>query len=336
MAPHKEKKRANLRDVARIANVSVATVSRVLNTPKVVQQDTRERVEAAITELGFHPSAAARAINSGRTRIIGALIPTLESDIFALTLDAIESRLDDFGLSLVVATTDEDADKEARKAKELLDVGVEGLILSGISHSDALHSLIERTRVPAIVTSYYDATFRYPTIGYDNHGAARLALDHLQDLGHRQVAVIHGPAAINDRIRERLRALIDPQDGVSLKYYETEFSVAGGAAVIDRVLTKQTQLDAILCLSDVQAFGALFALQRRGVNVPQDVSVMGLQDLPSAAQSYPSLSTVRLPARRMGRLAAESLAKWVEDDHKPDPTCLPCELIVRESTTRKH
>lgn len=332
MAQRREKKRANLRDVAKAAGVSVATVSRVMNSPDVVQKETRERVEKAITTLGFHPSAAARAINSGRTKIIGALVPTLDSDIFALTIEAIEKRLGDFSFSLVVATTGEDPDMEARKAKELVDIGAEGLILPGISHSDKLYALLERSRVPAVVISYFEPSFRYPTIGYNNYEAARLALDHLLDLGHKRIAVVHGPTAQNDRTQQRVAGAATKADGVAVSYIETDLTVAGGTEAVKQASAQNSKVDAFLCVSDVQAFGVLFELQRMGVSVPDDVSVMGLHDLPSASFITPSLSTIRLPAREMGYRAAEGLAKWVLDDIKPSPICLPNTLKLREST----
>ena len=335
MASKPEKKRSNLRDVARFAEVSVATVSRVLNSPEVVKSDTRERVEKAIELLGFYPSAAARAINSGRSKIVGALIPTLDNDIFALTVDAIESRLGDFGFSLVVATTNEDPEMEALKAKELLDIGVEGLFLSGVSHSEALYALIDRTRVPAVAISYYDPGFRYPTVGYDNRAAAKLALDHLLELGHRRIAVVHGPVASNDRTRERAIGATVERDDVSQVFFETEISVAGGSEIVIRALKERQDFDAYLCVTDVLAFGVLFELQRAGIAVPGEVSVMGLHDLPIAESTNPRLSTVRLPARRMGKRAAEALAIWVEQDERPKPTCFPSSLKIRETTGPK-
>lgn len=332
MAPKREKKRANLRDVARAAEVSVATVSRVLNSPAVVQEETRKRVEKAIAELGFHPSAAARAINSGRTKIIGALIPTLDSDIFALTIDAIESRLADFGFSLVVATTGEDQEKEALKAKELLDIGAEGLFLSGVTHSDKLYSLLDHARVPAVVTSYFDPDFMYPTIGYDNRDAARIALDHLLDLGHKRIAVVHGPVQNNDRTRERVFGASTDRTDISLSYIEAELTVDGGCLIASQALKEGLKYDAFLCVSDVLAFGVIFEMQRNRILVPEDVSVMGIHDLPSAMSTHPRLSTVRLPAREMGQQAAEALAKWVNDDILPQSVCLKSVLKAREST----
>lgn len=326
------KKRANLRDVARAAGVSVATVSRVLNTPMKVSPATRDRVTAKIAELNFMRSAAARAINTGRSKIIGALIPTLNSDIFAQTINALENRLVDFGFSLVVATTDHDPETETRKTQDLLNIGVEGFILSGVTHSEDTLALIERAQVPAVAISYYDPGYHLPTIGYDNAQAGRMAFQHLADLGHQRIAVLHGPIDDNDRTRARLDGIKSLSAGHDLAFYETELSIAGGAGVAAKLLRCDERFDAILCVSDLLAFGVIFEFQRAGRDLPEAVSVMGIHDLPGADALAPRLSTIRLPVPEMGRKAAEALANWIEQDERPEPLCLPTILVEREST----
>ena len=333
MAVRREKKRVNLRDVARAADVSVATVSRVLNAPQVVQQGTRDRVLQAIDTLGFHPSAAARAINSGRTRILGALIPTLDNAIFASTIEAIEKRLGDFGYSLVVATTSGDPGQELRRARELLDIGVEGFFLSGITHDDALVALLENRDVPIIAISHFDPCYRYPTVGYDNRQAAQKALEHLVAQGHRSIAVLHGSPDFDDRTRARLDGTRTDAPDVRLHYTQaTELSASGGTDAAIEVLDIGRPIDAFLCLSDILAIGVLFELQLRDNKVPRQVAVMGIHDLPIAASVAPRLSTVRLPARQMGSHAAEALAFWLDEDIRPEPKCFETTLIQRETT----
>ncbi|MCG7518958.1 LacI family DNA-binding transcriptional regulator [Ruegeria sp. Ofav3-42] len=328
------KKRSNLRDVAKAAGVSVATVSRVLNEPGVVKKDTLEKVQKAIAELRFVPSAAARAINSGRTRFVGALIPTLDNAIFARFLAALERKLSDDGLSLVVATTDSDPDIEAAKAKGLVDIGAEGLIITGASHSPEFYELIERTMMPTIITSYFDNSNPLPTIGYDNEAAAKLALRHLIELGHRRIAVVHGPIHNNDRTQARLSGLHSLSWEGELTTFETEISLRGGADAAARIESNSSKPDAILCLSDVVALGVLFGLQSKGVSIPEDVSLMGLDDLPSSAVAVPSLTTVHLPVSRMGERAAIALARWISAQERPQPERLEAKLIERSSTIR--
>lgn len=332
MSTQSPKKRANLRDVAKQAGVSVATVSRVLNSPDAVKPRTRARVEQAIEELKFVPSAAARAINSGRTRFVGALIPTLDNAIFARFLAALERELAERQLSLIVATTNDDPQVEAEKARGLVDIGAEGLIISGITHDPALSALIERVGLPTIVTSYFDADNPLPTIGYDNAATAQAALRHLHDLGHRNIAVLHGPKASNDRTRARLAGLDQLGLTAELEFFETEISLAGGGSAVEQVCDSGKPFSAILCLSDVIALGALFGLQRRGMKVPENVSLMGIDDLPSSEHAVPALTTVHLPVSRMGEQAARALSNWVESGVAPVSQRLDASLIERAST----
>ncbi|MEX0307668.1 MAG: LacI family DNA-binding transcriptional regulator [Ruegeria sp.] len=329
-----QKKRANLRDVAKAAGVSVATVSRVLNEPGVVKKDTLEKVQKAIAELRFVPSAAARAINSGRTRFVGALVPTLDNAIFARFLAALERKLSEDGLSLIVATTDSDLEVEATKAKELVDIGAEGLIITGATHSTEFHDLIERTMIPTIITSYFDDTSLFPTIGYDNKAAAQMALRHLVELGHRRIVVVHGPAHNNDRTRARLSGLDAAHLNGEFTSVETEISLQGGSEAAARIVSNSYKPDAILCLSDVVALGVLFGLQSEGISVPKDVSLMGLDDLPSSAVAVPSLTTVHLPVSQMGERAAVALARWISTQKRPEAEKLGARLIERKSTIR--
>lgn len=332
MTGNPNKKRANLRDVAHAAQVSVATVSRVLNSPQIVTKETRERVEAVIEELRFVPSAAARAINSGRTRLLGALIPNLESDIFTMTVSSIEQTLVERGFSLIVATTDDDPDKETRKAKELVDVGVEGFFVTGAEHSDALFDLLRRTQVPAVAISCFDADYTLPTVGYDNRLAAKTACAHLKELGHKRIAVVHGPLAGNDRTKARVEATQATLGAQACWFFEEPITVEGGVAAARHAMAETKTLDAILCMSDAMAFGVLHELHRCGLSVPKDVSVVSIHNLPASEFTYPPLTTVHLPARQMGKRAAECLANWVEHHERPSGICLDTHLVRRGSS----
>ncbi|MEM7213202.1 MAG: LacI family DNA-binding transcriptional regulator [Pseudomonadota bacterium] len=326
-------KRANLRDVAREAGVSVATVSRVLNKPDSVSRPTRERVNAVIERLRFRRNPAARAINSGRTRLVGALIPTVDNAIFARFLEGLESELAERGLSIIVATTNEDPEVEARKATELLNLGAEGFIVSGVTHSAALERLVEWERLPIVAISCFEPGYHLPTVGYDNAEAARMALQHLYDLGHRRIAVIHGHTTHNDRTRTRIAALTASELPTDLEFFEFGISVGDGSAAARRVLDAGTDFTACLCLSDVLAMGLMFELKRRGLSVPGDMSVSGMEDLPISEHLFPSLTTIRLPVFDMGSASARALARWVNEKIQPVPQKLPIDLVHRQSTT---
>ncbi len=328
------KKRSNLRDVAKAAGVSVATVSRVLNSPDSVNEQTRKKVQQKIDELKFVPSAAARAINSGRSRFVGALVPTLDNAIFARFLNSLEQGLGTHRLSLIVATTDSDPEKESQKARELLDIGAEGLVVSGVTHDPDFHALLRQRRTPTIATSFYDPNHYLPTVGYDNASAAQIAINHLRDLGHTHIAIIYASPKNNDRTIARLNGIKAIEEGLELSYFETEMSQSGGASAALEICKNPRLPSAVFCLSDVLATGALFGLQSQHLKVPDDISLMGLDDLPGSAVIFPSLSTVHLPVSRMGSITANALADWVERGKIPSSTLLSARLVKRGSTKR--
>lgn len=328
------RKKANLRDVAAAAGVSVATVSRVMNSPEAVSQVTRQKVQGAMDSLRFMPSAAARAISTGRTRFVGALVPTLDNAIFARYLSRLESQLGKHRLSLIVSTTDGVPETEVEKARTLVDIGAEALIVSGVTHDAALYELIDRGEIPAMATSCFDPGFALPTIGYDNAAAALSALTHLSSLGHSRISVIHGPTETNDRTGTRVEALRRQPGGAELMFHLEPLSIEGGCNGVQRVMEARPDTTAILCMSDVQATGALYELQRRGIAVPAQVSLMGIDDLPGSAHTSPGLTTVHLPVSQMGIVAADALSSWLEAQTLPEPVLLESRLVVRESTGR--
>lgn len=326
------RKRSNLRDVAARAGVSVATVSRVLNSPERVSLDTRRTVESAISDLKFIPSAAARAINSGRTRMIAALLPTLDNAIYARLVNGLEDRFASKGLSLMVAQTRDDPSLEIERAKQLVDIGAEALIVAGVSHDEALYALIDRAQIPIVAVSYFEINGRLPTVGYDNWEAAEVAARHLAELGHRKVAVVHGPTLSNDRMRRRCTALNAISLGVEFSFFEVPISMEGGHSSVSKILQNGSDHTGILCFSDVIAHGVLNGLHSQGIGVPEDVSVMGMEDLPASQFTFPALTSVRLSVEEMGVQAAETVSTWLETGTPHGSIKLPIELICRAST----
>ena len=325
------KKKPTLRDVSREAGVSVATVSRVLNDSPRVTPETRALIEDAIKRLGFTPSPMARALNTGRTQTIGALVPTLDHAIFAKFLESLEKRLAHHGFSLVVSTTDSNPETETQKARKLLGMGAEGLIVSGKKRGPDFDDLIARFDVPVVITSYFDSTARYPTIGYDNQTAAELAINYLRKLGHRHICVVHGPTADNDRTIARLRGVGLHADTLSITNLETTLDVIGGSRIAERIIQSGMEVSAILCLSDVLALGVLFAFQRLNISVPDDISVMGFDNLEWSPHSSPPLSTLNLPVDEMGSKSADALCGWLNDELPIKPALLATTLVERET-----
>ncbi len=323
--------KSNVRDVAKLAGVSVATVSRVMNMPGVVSGGTREKVEQAIETLQFVPSSSARAINSGRTRLVGALIPTLDHSIYSRFMEKIEVGLDDAGLSLIVATTDYDAHKELEKTKRLLNLGVEALVVSGSVRAEGFAELTRRHQMPVIATSRFDPHLDMPSIGYDNFQVGRDAAQHLISLGHKQIVVMSGPILTNDRTRARLDGVLSTVENLA-SVHEAELDFSSAAVAAAEILRDQPNATAILCLSDVLAQGTLLYLSKVGIGVPEDISVIGIDDLPSSASFNPPLTSVHLPVGQMGKEVAIALSDWIENGVKPESKKLSAGVVERGST----
>ena len=204
MKPAKPIKAAKLSDVARLAKVSTATVSRALPLPHKVKALTLSRVQQAARTLGYVAHGAARALASRRTRTIGAVIPTLDNAIFANTIHALQTTLDAAGYTLLLASHGFDAAVEVRVTRALIERGVDGLVLLGTTHDPALFRLIESHQLPYVLTWALDDSGTHPCVGFDNRAAATRLANYLLDLGHREFAMISGLTINNERARERL------------------------------------------------------------------------------------------------------------------------------------
>jgi LacI family transcriptional regulator len=329
-----QSKAVGVRELAQATGLSVATISRVLNDSKDVSIKARAAVQKAIRQTGYSRNPAARALSTQRSRTIGAIIPTLAHSIFATFLNAIEQELAQHGYALVIATTGGDSDTQTRRAHDLIDLGAEALIVSGVQHSKEFFKLVKARAIPVIATSLYDPKSALPTIGYDNYALGRAAIKHLVDLEHRHIAVVFGPLATNDRTALRLSGVrAEAGRKLTLRFFETGLDVVGGTQAAQIAMsTPNWQPSAFLCLSDVLALGVLFEAQRRQLKVPRDLSLMGFDDLDWAKVCEPSLTTIALPTAQMGQQAARALVNKLDHGAKLGSICLEASLIARAST----
>jgi LacI family transcriptional regulator len=331
--------RVTIRDVAQAAGVSVATVSRALNRPDGVTPGLRVRVREAAERLGYLAHGAARALASRRSGAIGAIVPTLDNQVFALCIDALQQRLDQHGLALLVASAGYDAAREARELRVLLERGVDGIMLVGAWHPETVWSLLDQPsrRVPTVVTwTARDAAARAPCIGFDNREAARQVAAHLLALGHRRIAMIAGQTRGNDRAAARVAGVRDALAAAGLALApplltERAYTVPDGHAAMTALLALPEPPTAVVCGNDHLAFGALAAARAAGLAVPRDLSITGFDDLDFAAFADPPLTTVRVPAAEMGRRAADHLASAAAGIPPPPPVVLEAPVMLRGS-----
>ncbi len=326
-----EKPPGRIRDVAEETGLSIATISRVMNGSKNVNPSTRQRVLEACERLDYLPNPAARALSTKKSRTIAAIIPTIEHSVFAKFISGIESTLGARGYSLVFAISNGDPEEELIAARKLLGMGPEAFILSGGTHSQVLLDVFQRRQVPTVYTSIWNPDLALPTIGYDNRKLAAEAVRFLASLGHRHIAVFHGPADQNDRTMARRQGAEEAGQGLKLEFHECELSASGGRATIGKVLQLDTRPTAVLCFSDVLALGVYFGLSEAGLSIPDDMSVMGFDNLDWAKETFPPLTTINLPATDMGVAAATQIIDHLDTGVPLQSELLDAEIVNRSS-----
>ena len=329
------KQRITIEDVARIAGVSTATVSRVLSKPEVVRASTREQVMSAVRQLDYQPDAAARALASGRTHTVGCVIPTLDHAIFARSTQAMQTALARAGYQLLVASHDYDLKVEFEVVRVLQQRGVDALVLVGTDHTPGLWTALQTWNKPSLLTWSCDA--RLPSIGFDNEAAARMATEHLLSLGHRRIGIISGLTLHNDRARSRIEGVRQAlkQAGLNLLpglLTEQVFNLNGGRTGLRALMSARQPPTAIFCGNDLLATGALLEAQRLGLKVPHQLSICGVDNNELADAINPGLTTINLPMQDLGRITANSVLSAIAGDAIAAQCLLPFELVVRGST----
>lgn len=293
-----------LRDVARLAGVSPATASRALSAPGLVAPERREQVQRAARELGYRPNRAARELITGRTGNLCLVVPDLENPFFAAVAKGVQARARTLGHAVFVADAEEDPRLESELVAHLAGQ-VDGAILCSPRMADAdLDRLADE--VPLVLVNREHGTL--PSVVIDNADGVRQAVTHLHALGHRRIAYAGGPADSWSDTRRRY-GLLDVSHGLSdvevvnLGHFAPVF--AGGVAAAD--LVAASGATAVLAHNDLVALGILNRLQARGLRVPDDVSVVGYDDIPAATLVSPALTTVTVPLARLGRESVDLL-----------------------------
>lgn len=323
-----------LEDVAKRAGVSTATVSRCLNAPDKVIEDTRTRVLNAVRELGYAPNFSARALAARKTHTIGAVIPTMENAIFAQGLQAFQERLGQAGFMLLVASSSYDPGIEADQIRALVARGADGLLLIGHHRDPDVYAFLETQNVPALLAWTYQQN--RASIGFDNRAAMQSLTERALNLGHERIGVITAPLANNDRARDRVAGIRDAlkfagQPENPLPIVETDYGIATGSAAFDRLMTAELRPTLVICGNDVLAAGALRRAHERGLSVPQDISITGFDGIELASLVTPRLTTVHVPHRTMGKAAAETLIAMTDGTWNGESLCLPTEIRAGET-----
>ena len=331
-----KKNSPNIYDVARLAGFSIATVSRALSSPEKLRPATLARVQNAIGKLGYLSSGVARALVSRRTHTIGAVFPSLDS-VFSSTTYALQKELDSAGYTLVVSCNEYDPQIETRLAKNLIEQGVDGLVLVGTTHTPELFGLIDSLQIPYVLTWASDPAGRLPCVGFNNRKATALITRHLIELGHGNFAMISGLTVNNERAQERVAGVTETlaNFGLSLPqshFIEAPFDFIAARKATKKLMSRAKRPTAIVCGNDVLAVGAMAECHAMGLTVPDDVSSGGCGDFGIASMVTPGLTTVRWPTRELGKYAAIHLQKTLSGSRVLPQQEFPVELVVRKTT----
>jgi LacI family transcriptional regulator len=329
-----------IRDVARLAKVHPGTVSRALNdeTRGLVNPETAERVMRAAEQLGYRPNRIARGLKTSRSHTIGVLIPDITNPLFPPILRGIEDRLDDAGYTALIVNTDNDPERERSQLDAMHARQVDGFISATARLDRELLADLAGRRTPLVLVNRSFEDGRVPTVAADDRQGVRLAVGHVIALGHTRIGHVAGPQNVSTGRRrhlgflEAMRAggLEVPDEHVR---FGASFTEEEGARACTELLDTAPDLTAIVAANDLLAIGCYDALETRGLRCPDDVSIVGFNDMPFIDRLRPALTSVRVPQREIGKVAADLLLERLSGDLQTvreillEPT-----LIVRDST----
>ena len=330
--------KATVHDVAKRAGVSIATVSRALNTPSSVRVELREAVAKAAKELGYTANSVGKALRRRRSQVIGTMLPRLADPLFSLVASGVQEALVEHNYVGFLQICGFDNRHLYAHAQNLIEKGAEGLIAFGRVDDESVLELAAKQNIPILTVYSYHAESAIPTIGIDNYAAARQLTDLLLQLGHTRLAMMSGRLAGNDRQQSRTQAFGDclREQGLEpvIEHVDIEHERANGAAALQRLISRRLDLTALLCTRDVIAFSAIAECRRMGIKIPDQLSLTGFDDVEYASLLDPPLTSVTVPAIEMGRHAASTLIRHLEIGEAMNSACYDTEVILRRSTAR--
>lgn len=324
-------------DVARAANVSVATVSRSFNNPEVVKPEVRERILEIALNMGYTANSAAKALRSKKTKVIGAIIPTLDHSIYATMINAFQNKLSEQGYVVYVLSCGFDASNIFEKVTLLLERGAEALLIVGEILDKNLESYLQKFNIPTVCTYSYHHESKFPFIGFDNYASTTTITDYLYSLGHRNITMICGPLKGNDRQIARVESfknyMKEKQANYSVIECKDHYNISFGRDTIKQIAQETPEVTAVICNSDVIAFGVLAGAKEIGISIPDQMNVIGYDNLEFAEYLTPPLTTLNIPAEEMGVLSAQTILSNLNDKQPLQSFLLETDLIIRGSTS---
>lgn len=325
----------SIKDIARLARVSHSTVSRALQHSSLVNEETADKIRKIAHETGYRASAVARGLVTNRTRTIGLVVTTIADPFASEVVSGIEQAANDHDYSVFLADSNADPEREKKVVQEFAERRVDGIVVTS-SRVGALYlPLLSEMQVPIVLVNNQHPGAFVHSVMIGNKEGARQAAQHLIDLGHRRIGYLgdqYGNQSDTERFAGYQEAIRD--------FFRPELVVHGDGKPDEAVIAMEKLLElaepptAVCCYNDMSALGAMQAIRSRGLRIPEDISVVGFDDLFIAAYTQPPLTTVRQPMRKMGLLAMESLFRLMSGEETEIRIMVEAELVVRGSTGR--
>ena len=333
-----EKPTVTINQVAKMAGVSTATVSRALNKPETVSETLKKKIEHIIKKIGYIPNAGARSLMLKRTGSIGVIVPTLDNAIFAQGLEEFQRQLSQSGYQMLVGSTNYDPEIEYQQMRNLLLQGVEGIAMFGSSQKLELIRLLRTRKLPYIHIGTLDTPLNGYAAGFDNKKAIQLGVEYLVQVGHRNFGMIAGKTENNDRARDRVDGVVEllKRHRIVLKkesIIEVPYQIQDARIALKKLLQINPSISAVVCGNDVLAIGALLEAQSQGIKIPYQCSILGFDNLELSRHMQPSLSTIHIDAIGMWSKAAHHLMSQINGINRlPRKILADVSLVIRDST----
>lgn len=327
-----------MQQIAGLAGVSLATVSRTIHSPHLVKPGTLERVRLVMQKERYVYNVTASDFSKKRSTVIGVIIPTTRGAIFASSTQAIQEKAQESGFSLIMGHTGYDADAESRLLRLFQERRLAGVILTGFSiGQEGLIRELVKSGIPCVVVWEVMRNSNLNFVGFDNFQAALSMTEYLIGLKHERIGLILGPYTRVGRARRRLEGYREALARRGLKYdpeivVEKMPTLKDGKEAMLHLLSLPEPPSAVFAASDMLALGAMAGARELGLEIPEEISIAGFDDIDFAAYSYPPLTTVRVPAREMGEMAVSVLIDMIDGkEMKPRRIKLPTKIMIRES-----
>jgi LacI family repressor for deo operon, udp, cdd, tsx, nupC, and nupG len=329
--------------IARLTGVSIATVSRALNHPEMVHPKTREKVLKVVEEMEYQPNPHAQALLTGNSNTIALVIPTLKNPYFAQIAEGCENTISERGFNLIIYSTEESHEKEARVISELRRRRVDAAILAGSGLFGTGHDrLFSSVDMPMVLIENIRGQEKHSAVYFDDFAAVRLICDYLTSLGHVSIGLIAGDSGLptTERKLQWFKEMLYTY-GIKTKrsciVYGQYHLIESGNTAMHQLLSLKEKPSAVFAFNDILAIGAIAAAKEKGLLVPDDISIIGMDDIPISQYTSPSLTTIRSPSYQMGSISANlAIDKAIDPETPPKRVVLPVELIMRDSCTALH